>query len=79
MNDETKNFRFIRIDDEFFVEKMLVIFDFFLKFIDVRVLTSDRVIFFEFFFSKFDDDRANQKKLKKIDATTNLISRTRSF
>ena len=79
MNDEIKNLRFIRIDDNFFVKKALVILDFFLRFINARALTNDRAIFFEFFFSKLDDDRANQKKLKKIDIVMNLISRTKSF
>ena len=79
MNDEVKNFRSIRTDDNFFVEKALVIFDFFLKFINVHVLTIDRAIFFELFFSKLDDDRTNQKRLKKINAAINQISRTRSF
>ena len=79
MNDEIKNFKFIRIDDDFFVEETPVISDFFLRFIDARVLTSDRAIFFESFSSKFDDDRANQKRLKKINVATNSISRTRSF
>ena len=79
MNDKIKNLRFIRIDDDFFVEKTFVIFDFFLKFIDARALTSDRAIFFKFIFSKFNDDRANQKKLKKINVVMNSISRTRSF
>ena len=59
MNDEIKNLKFIRIDDDFFVEKTLVIFDFFLKFIDTRVSTNDHAIFFESFFSKFNHDRAN--------------------
>ena len=79
MNDEIKNLRSSRTDDDFFVEKEFVIFDFFLKFINVRALTNDHTIFFEFFFSKFNNDRINQKKLKKIDVATNSISRTRSF
>ena len=79
MNDEIKNLRSTRTDDDFFVESALVIFDFFLRFINARALISDHAIFFEFFFSKFDDNRANQKKLKKIDTATNSISRTRSF
>ena len=78
MNDEIKNLKTTRIDNDFFVEKTLVDFDFFLKFIDTRASTSDRAIFFEFFFLKLDHDRANQKRSKKIDVVMNQISRTRS-
>ena len=76
MNDEIKNFRFIRINDDLFVKKAFVDFNFLLKFINIHAF---RAIFFESFFSKLDDSRANQKKSKKIDIATNQISRTRSF
>ena len=79
MNDEIKNLRSIRTNDNLFVEKTLVVFDFFLRFIDVHALTSDRVIFFKSFFSKLNDDQANQKRLKKINIVLNQISRTRFF
>ena len=77
MSDKIKNLRITRVDNNLFIEKTLVDSDFFLKSINIRASTSDRAIFFEFFFSKLDNDWANQKKSKKINIVMNQISRIR--